>query len=71
MKKLEKKKYDKYVNKEAIERLEKEVDSEELAKKYAEIIYLSKEYKKIIHNESESKYNNNLEAQSEEIEAVA
>jgi len=51
--------------------LEKEVDPEELAKKYAEIIYLSKEYKKIIHNESESKYNNNLEAQSEEIEAVA
>ena len=61
MKKLEKKKYDKYVNKEAIERLEKEVDSEELAKKY----------EKIIHKESESKHNNNLEAQSEEIEVVA
>jgi len=64
-------KYDEYVNKEAIEMLEKEVDPEELAEKYAEIIYLAKEYEKIIHNESESKYNNNLEAQSEEIEAVA
>jgi glycosyltransferase involved in cell wall biosynthesis len=64
-------KYDEYVNKEAIEKLEKEVDPEELAEKYAEIIYLAKEYEKIIHNESESKYNNNLEAQSEEIEAVA
>jgi glycosyltransferase involved in cell wall biosynthesis len=63
--------YDKYVNREAIEMLEKEVDPEELAEKYAEIIYLSKEYEKIIHNESESKYNNNSEAQSEEIEAVA
>ena len=63
--------YDKYVNREAIERLEKEVDPEELAEKYKEIIYSAKEYEKIIHNESESKYNNNLEAQSEEIEAEA
>jgi len=51
--------------------LEKEVDPEELAEKYKEIIYLAKEYEKIIHNESESKYNNTSEAQSEEIEAVA
>jgi glycosyltransferase involved in cell wall biosynthesis len=64
-------KYDKYVNKEKIEELEKEVDPEELAEKYAEIIHLAKEYEKIIYNESESKYNNNLEAQSEEIEAIA
>jgi len=64
-------KYDEYVNKEAIEMLEKEVDPEELAEKYKEIIYLAKEYEKIIHNESESKYNNTSEAQSEEIEAVA
>jgi len=64
-------KYDKYVNRGAIERLEKEVDPEELAEKYKEIIYLAREYEKIIHNESESKYNNNSEAQSEEIEAVA
>jgi glycosyltransferase involved in cell wall biosynthesis len=64
-------KYDEYVNKEAIEKLEKEVDPEELAEKYAEIIYLAKEYEKIIHNESESKHNNNSEAQSEEIKAVA
>jgi len=64
-------KYDEYVNKEAIEMLEKEVDPEELAEKYAEIIYLAKEYEKIMYNESESKYNNNLEAQGEEIEAVA
>jgi glycosyltransferase involved in cell wall biosynthesis len=64
-------KYNEYVNREAIEMLEKEVDPEELAEKYKEIIYLAKEYEKIIHNESESKHNNNLEAQSEEIEAVA
>ncbi|MFP3256380.1 MAG: glycosyltransferase family 4 protein [Candidatus Nanopusillus acidilobi] len=63
--------YNEYVNKKAIEILEKEVDPEELAEKYAEIIYLVKEYEKIIHNESEPEYNNNLEAQSEEIEAVA
>jgi len=64
-------KYDEYVNREAIEKLEKEVDPEELAEKYAEIIYLAKEYEKIIHSELESEYNNNSEAQSEEIEAVA
>jgi len=64
-------KYDGYINKEEIEKLEKEVDPEELAEKYAEIIYLAKEYEKIIHNESKLEYNNNLEAQSEEIEAVA
>ncbi|MFP3289797.1 MAG: glycosyltransferase [Candidatus Nanopusillus acidilobi] len=64
-------KYDEYVNKKAIEMLEKEVDPEELAEKYAEIIYLAKEYEKIINNESKLEYNNNLEAQSEEIEAVA
>ena len=60
-KEIRKGKYDEYVNKEAIEKLEKEVDPEELAEKYAEIIY----------KELKSKYNNNLEAQSEEIEAVA
>lgn len=60
-KEIRKGKYNEYVNKEAIEKLEKEVDPEELAKKYAEIIY----------KELKSKYNNNLEAQSEEIEAVA
>jgi len=54
-------KYNEYVNKESIERLEKEVDPEELAYEYAKIIY----------KELKSKYNNNLEAQSEEIEAVA
>jgi hypothetical protein len=64
-------KYDEYVNKEAIEMLEKEVDPEELAEKYAEIIYLAKEYEKIINNESKLEYNNNLEAQSEEIDVVA
>ena len=64
-------KYNEYVNREAIEKLEKEVDPEELAEKYAEIIYLAKEYEKIIHNESKLEYNNNLEAQSEEIEAFA
>jgi glycosyltransferase involved in cell wall biosynthesis len=63
-------KYDEYVNKEAIEELEKEVDPEELAEKYAEIIYLAKEYGKIINNESKLEYNNNSEAQSEEIEVV-
>jgi hypothetical protein len=64
-------KYDEYVNKKAIEMLEKEVDPEELAEKYAEIIYLAKEYEKIINNESKLEYNNNLEAQSEEIDVVA
>jgi len=70
-KEIKKGNYDKYVNKEKIEQLKKEVDPEVLAEKYAEIIYLASEYEKIIHNESESKYNNNLEAQSEEITAEA
>jgi glycosyltransferase involved in cell wall biosynthesis len=63
--------YDKYVNREKIGELEKEVDPEELAEKYKEIIYLAKGHEKIMHNKSESKYNNNLEAQSEEITAEA
>ena len=64
MKKLEKKKYDKYVNKEAIEMLEKEVDLEELTYEYAKII------SEKIYNKLESENNNNLEVQSKEIEAV-
>ncbi len=43
-------KYDKYVNKEAIEMLEKEADPEKVAKKYAEIIY-----EVMIYNEIEIK----------------
>jgi glycosyltransferase involved in cell wall biosynthesis len=58
-------KYDEYVNKEAIEMLEREVDPEELAYEYAKII------SEMIYNKSESENNNNLEVQSKEIEAVA
>jgi len=57
-------KYDEYVNKEAIEMLEKEVDPEELAYEYAKII------SEKIYNKLESENNNNLEVQSKEIEAV-
>ncbi|NAZ26270.1 MAG: hypothetical protein GU343_01895, partial [Nanoarchaeota archaeon] len=57
-------KYDEYVNKKAIEILEKEVDPEELAYEYAKIIG------EIIYDKLKSE-NNNLEVQSEEIEAVA
>jgi len=57
-------KYDEYVNKEAIEMLEKEVDPEELTYEYAKII------SEKIYNKLESENNNNLEVQSKEIEAV-
>jgi len=57
-------KYDEYVNKEAIEMLEKEVDPEELTYEYAKIISEKK------YNKLESENNNNLEVQSKEIEAV-
>ena len=61
---IRKGKYDEYVNKEAIEILEREVDPEELAYEYAKIIG------EIIYDQLKSEYNN-LEVQSEEIEAVA
>jgi len=57
-------KYNEYVNKEAIEMLEKEVDPEELAYEYAKIIG------EMIYNKLESENNNNLEVQSKEIEVV-
>jgi glycosyltransferase involved in cell wall biosynthesis len=57
-------KYDEYVNREAIEKLEKEVDPEKLAYEYAKIIG------EILYDRLKSEYNN-LEAQSEEIEAIA
>ena len=57
-------KYDEYVNKEAIEMLEKEVDPEELTYEYPKII------SEKIYNKLESENNNNLEVQSKEIEAV-
>ncbi len=58
-------KYDEYVNKKAIEILEKEVDPEELAYEYAKIIG------EIIYDQLKSENNNNLEVQSKEVEAVA
>ena len=57
-------KYDEYVNKKAIEILEKEVDPEELAYEYVKIIG------EILYDQLKSEYSN-LEAQSKEIEAVA
>jgi len=57
-------KYGEYVNKKAIEILEKEVDPEELAYEYAKIIG------EMIYDQLKSEYNN-LEVQSKGIEAVA
>jgi glycosyltransferase involved in cell wall biosynthesis len=56
-------KYNEYVNKEAIEMLEREVDPEELAEKYAEIIYR--------YLESESTEKEIIESKNEEALAVA